>query len=256
LVQPYLTCGIGSIAGIKLPRLVFSYKRPFAAGLAGDNKFDLGAVAVFTGAKNMRQAAEKRVENRMEPLTGSQAGRAHRLAYLLLVMPLFRVFSRHIEPVRRFFVARPCYRKPGGCEWIKGFKKLRNLCAGYLQKLNQKFRANSLRRFYPFCVQLIEKNNLNALFILIIMKEHTKENMAMKTLHNIEVNKGLLWDYDFAPEEFQKESFFIWYLGRLLERGTAAEVKRIPLEVIAQYLDRLHVSSRILRFWKWYLGQN
>lgn len=77
----------------------------------------------------------------------------------------------------------------------------------------------------------------------------------MKTLYNIEVNKGLLWDHDFAPEEFQDERFFIWYLGRLLERGTAAEVKRIPLEVIAQYLDRLHVSSRIRRFWKWYLNK-
>lgn len=79
--------------------------------------------------------------------------------------------------------------------------------------------------------------------------------MTMKTLYNIEVNKGLLWDYDFAPEKLQEESFFIWYLGRLLERGTAAEVKRIPLEIIAQYLERLRLSSRIRRFWKWYLGQ-
>jgi len=69
----------------------------------------------------------------------------------------------------------------------------------------------------------------------------------MTTLHNIEVNKGLLWDYDFAPDEIQQESFFIWYLGRLLERGTATEVKRVPFQVIAQYLDRLHISSRIRR---------
>ncbi len=75
----------------------------------------------------------------------------------------------------------------------------------------------------------------------------------MKTLHDIEVNPGLLWDYDFAPSECQTETFFIWYLGRLLERGTAIEVKRIPLDLIARYLDQLSISSKIRRFWKWYL---
>ena len=75
----------------------------------------------------------------------------------------------------------------------------------------------------------------------------------MKTLYNIEVNPGLLWDYDYSPSELQKESFFFWYLGRLLERGTAAEVKCIPQEIIARYLDQLSIPYRIRRFWKWYL---
>jgi hypothetical protein len=77
----------------------------------------------------------------------------------------------------------------------------------------------------------------------------------MKTLYNIEVNPALLWDYDFVPEQMQEESFFIWYLGRLLDRGTAAEVKRIPPEVVAQYLERLSLPRRVRRFWQWYLNK-
>ncbi|MDZ7363029.1 MAG: hypothetical protein ONB46_20255 [candidate division KSB1 bacterium] len=75
----------------------------------------------------------------------------------------------------------------------------------------------------------------------------------MKTLHNIEVNPALLWDYEFSPTEMGEESFLVWYLGRLLERGTAAEVKRLPIEVIARYLNRLSISRRVRRFWEWYI---
>ncbi len=77
----------------------------------------------------------------------------------------------------------------------------------------------------------------------------------MKTLHDIEVNPGLLWDYEFSPTELQQERFLIWYLGRVLERGTAAEVKRIPREVIAQHFERLRISKRVRRFWQWYLHE-
>jgi hypothetical protein len=77
----------------------------------------------------------------------------------------------------------------------------------------------------------------------------------MKTLYDIEVNQGLLWDCDFSPEKLQDENFFLWYLGRLLERGTAAEVKRLPQEIIARHLDRLAIPGRIRRFWEWYLGK-
>ncbi len=51
---------------------------------------------------------------------------------------------------------------------------------------------------------------------------------AMKTLYDIDVNSDLIWDHDFAREQFQEEPFFILYLGRLLERGTSDEVKKIP----------------------------
>lgn len=75
----------------------------------------------------------------------------------------------------------------------------------------------------------------------------------MKTLHNIEVNPALLWDYEFSQADIEKESFLIWYLGRLLESGTAAEVKRLPIAVIARYLERLNISLRVRHFWEWYI---
>ena len=75
----------------------------------------------------------------------------------------------------------------------------------------------------------------------------------MKTLYNIEVNPALMWDYDFTSEQMQEESFLIWYLSRLLDSGTAAEVKRLPVEVVARYLDHLSISHRVRRFWEWYI---
>ena len=77
----------------------------------------------------------------------------------------------------------------------------------------------------------------------------------MKTLHNIEVNTSLLWDQDFTPDQYMDTVFFTWYLGRLLERGTAEEVKKIPKTVIAHYLDHLRISHRVRRFWQWYLKE-
>ena len=77
----------------------------------------------------------------------------------------------------------------------------------------------------------------------------------MKTLHNIEVNTALLWDQDFTPDKYKDEVFFSWYLGRLLERGTAKEVKKIPKAVIARYLDRLRISRRVRRFWQYHLKE-
>jgi hypothetical protein len=78
----------------------------------------------------------------------------------------------------------------------------------------------------------------------------------MKTLYDIDVNPGMLWDYEFSREKLNNEEFFVFYLGRLLDAGTADEVRRIPREVIAQYLDRLSLSSRVRKFWEWYLSQH
>ena len=76
----------------------------------------------------------------------------------------------------------------------------------------------------------------------------------MKTLYDVEVNRGLLWDYEFSAEKLSSEEFFAFYLGRLLERGTANEVKRIPKDIIAKYLDRLSIPARVREFWQWYLS--
>ncbi len=76
----------------------------------------------------------------------------------------------------------------------------------------------------------------------------------MKTLYEIQVNPALLWDYEFRQEEFRTEDFFVWYLGRQLDNGTFDEVRAIPHEVIAKYLDRLRICRRVREFWKWFLN--
>ena len=76
----------------------------------------------------------------------------------------------------------------------------------------------------------------------------------MKTLHDIEVNPGLLWDYSFTNEKLDTEEFFTFYLGRILERGTAREIKQIPTDVIKHHLDRLTIPTRVRKFWEWYLS--
>ena len=78
--------------------------------------------------------------------------------------------------------------------------------------------------------------------------------MAMRTLYGIEVNPGLFWDYNLTNEKLTTEEFLTFYLGRILERGTAREVKQIPTDVIRTYLDRLTIPSRVRKFWEWYLS--
>jgi hypothetical protein len=97
------------------------------------------------------------------------------------------------------------------------------------------------------------ENFLDIMLILITFKQKLRSALEMKTLYNIEVNPALLWDYEFSPTEMGEESFLVWYLGRLLERGMAAEGKRLPIEVIARYLNRLSISRRVRRFWEWYI---
>lgn len=76
----------------------------------------------------------------------------------------------------------------------------------------------------------------------------------MKTLYNIDVNPGLLWDHYFSPEEYMTENFFAFYLARVLESGTVSEVRTISPAIIAQYLARLNLSGRVRKFWEWYLS--
>jgi hypothetical protein len=78
----------------------------------------------------------------------------------------------------------------------------------------------------------------------------------MRTLYDIEVNPGLLWDCDYTHETVTTEEFLTFYLGRVLERGTAREVKQIPTDVIRNYLDRLTIPNRVRKFWEWYLSSS
>ena len=68
-------------------------------------------------------------------------------------------------------------------------------------------------------------------------------------------NKALFWDYSIEPKDLENEEVFIFYLSRVLNNGSFQDLTEIPGEVIKKYFDRLHLSSRVRRFWEWYLKE-
>lgn len=73
--------------------------------------------------------------------------------------------------------------------------------------------------------------------------------------HKLKFNKTLLWDYQITEEDLKNEETYIFYLSRVLNNGNYRDIKEVPLETIKKYLDRLHLSSKVRKFWEWYLGE-
>ena len=69
----------------------------------------------------------------------------------------------------------------------------------------------------------------------------------------LKFNRSLFWDYDLSETDLERESVLILYLSRALDRGTMEDVRGIPRAMIRKYFDRLHLSSRVRTFWRWYL---
>jgi len=68
------------------------------------------------------------------------------------------------------------------------------------------------------------------------------------------VNPDLVWDYDIPPQSQQSEAFRRWYIGRVLTRGRAEDVRAIGLHTIYAYLSQLTLPAEIRRFWEWYFS--
>jgi hypothetical protein len=68
------------------------------------------------------------------------------------------------------------------------------------------------------------------------------------------VNPDLVWDYDIPLEGQQNEAFRRWYIGRVLTRGRAEDVRAIGLRTIYIYLSQLALPAEIRRFWEWYFS--
>jgi len=66
-------------------------------------------------------------------------------------------------------------------------------------------------------------------------------------------NKRLFWDYDISDQDLEKEDVLIFYISRVLNDGTIKDVKETPIELINRYIDRLNLSSKVRKFWEWYL---
>lgn len=66
-----------------------------------------------------------------------------------------------------------------------------------------------------------------------------------------QVNKKLLWDYDWDESEYETEEFERWYVQRVLTRGSAEDVRRIGLEKIRKFLSSILLPKNIKAFWEW-----
>jgi hypothetical protein len=71
----------------------------------------------------------------------------------------------------------------------------------------------------------------------------------------MKVNKALLWDMPWTEADYETEAFRRWYYARVLERGTAAEVRELDFALIARWLPDLEVSRDVRRFWEWWLNE-
>lgn len=67
-------------------------------------------------------------------------------------------------------------------------------------------------------------------------------------------NKQLIWDYELPPDADENEPFKRWYLGRVLTRGNAHDLKEVGFTTIYAYLPVLHLPSAIRQFWEWYFS--
>jgi len=69
----------------------------------------------------------------------------------------------------------------------------------------------------------------------------------------IKFNKKLLWDYDISESDLEKEDVYLFYISRVLNNGTIDEVREIPIEFIEKHLNELNLSSKVRKFWEWYI---
>jgi len=70
----------------------------------------------------------------------------------------------------------------------------------------------------------------------------------------IPVNPALVWDYEIPPEEEQTDAFRMWYLARVLTRGSSEDLRAIGFKTIYCYLPHLVLPAAIRRFWEWYFN--
>ena len=71
--------------------------------------------------------------------------------------------------------------------------------------------------------------------------------------HGLSFNPTLFWDYDISEKDLDNENTFVFYLSRILNNGCYQDVREIPVEIIREYLGRLHLSRKVRKFWEWYL---
>ena len=72
----------------------------------------------------------------------------------------------------------------------------------------------------------------------------------------MKINRHLIWDYSFTPEEEKTESFQRWYISRVLQRGGIEDIQGIGLPAIERFLPQLSLPRDIRDFWDWVLSKH
>ena len=68
-----------------------------------------------------------------------------------------------------------------------------------------------------------------------------------------QVNKNLIWDYDWDESEYDTEEFERWYVHRVITNGMEEDILKIGLKTIARYIDDIMLPRPLRDFWNWYL---
>lgn len=68
----------------------------------------------------------------------------------------------------------------------------------------------------------------------------------------MKINKQLIWDYEFTEQEMKQDSFWVWYIARVLTRGGAADIRDIGLQNIHDFLPQTFLPQKIRSFWEWF----
>lgn len=124
---------------------------PGAAGFAGDGEFD--ALAGHGGGDGLDEEGE----NGVEPEAIVERGGADGIADLLLVVPVFGVVARGVEPL-----VRPCVASPGDGEERGGVRVKRGDVSSQLgtsetQEIGEDAGAEALGGGDPRCIEPVEE---------------------------------------------------------------------------------------------------
>ncbi|RKZ30168.1 hypothetical protein DRQ36_06410 [bacterium] len=65
-----------------------------------------------------------------------------------------------------------------------------------------------------------------------------------------QVNKKLIWDFDWDESEYDTEEFERWYVRRVLTEGMSEDIYRIGFDNVCKYLPDLRLPKAIRHFWE------
>lgn len=70
---------------------------------------------------------------------------------------------------------------------------------------------------------------------------------------DFQINKNLIWDYKFSPDEYKTEEFKKWYIARVLTRGGIDDLRSLGIGTIEEYLPKIFLPRATKEFWEYYL---